>query len=89
VILALVPPDLARCQCEWPDLTHPTFGPKPITRCEQAPTVVAFQKRVPGDPEPTGAMSLCAEHRLMIDHMFPGQCYYRQVTSEKKLSGYA
>ena len=88
VILALVPPDLARCQCEWPDQTLPTFGPKPITRCEHAPSVVAFQKRVPGDLNPSGAMSLCDEHKLMLDHMFPQQLFYRRVTSEKKMGSY-
>lgn len=85
VILALVPPDLSRCQCEWFDQSKPTFGPKPLVRCEQPPSVVAFQKRAQDGGEPTGAMSLCEEHRVMIEHMFPGQCYFRKVTSEHKI----
>lgn len=88
VILALVPPDLTRCQCEWADQSMPTFGPKPLVRCEAVPEVVAFQKRHRGEAEPTGAMSLCEEHRTMIEHMFPGQCYFRKVTTEKKIGSY-
>lgn len=83
VILALTPPDLARCQCEWLDQTQATFGPRPVVRCQHPPTVVAFQKRS-RDEEPTGAMSLCADHRVMLSHMFPGQLYYRLLTHDGK-----
>lgn len=89
VILALVPPDMGRCQCEWPDLTQETFGPKPIVRCEQPPTVVAFQKRVAGDSTPTGAMTLCEDHRVLIEHMYPDQCYFRRITTERKIGSFA
>lgn len=89
VILALVVPDLSRCQCEWPDQTVNTFGPKPIVRCAEEPTVVAFQKRDPDDDATTGAISLCDEHKVMIQHMYPGQCYFRKITPEKKIGDFA
>lgn len=85
VIYALVPPDLTQCQCEWPDPAQETFGPRPRQRCEQAPTVVAFQRRRTDDSSPTGAMSLCDDHRVMLEHMFPRQLYYRTITSDKKI----
>jgi hypothetical protein len=80
VILALVPPDLLRCQCEWPDTTMETFGPKPIIRCDHPPSVVAFQKRHRADHEPTGMMALCNDHRVLVEHMYPNACYYREIT---------
>lgn len=89
VIMALVVPDLERCQCEWPDQTIITFGPKPIVRCDTKPTVVAFQKRDPEADDTTGAISLCDEHKVMIEHMYPGQCYFRRITSEKKIGDFA
>ena len=88
VILALVPPDMERCQCEWPDTTTSTFGPKPMVRCGDEPTVVAFQKRVVNDATPTGAMSLCDDHKVMIEHMYPNQCYFRRINSEKKIGDF-
>lgn len=87
VVIALVPPDLSRCQCEWPDTEVHTFGPKPIVRCAEEPTVVAFQRRMVDDDTPTGAMSLCADHRILIEHMYPGQCYFRALSAEKKIGG--
>ena len=45
------------------------------------PTVVGFQKRVRGDYEPVGAMALCADHRVLVDHMFPQQLFYREITT--------
>jgi hypothetical protein len=81
VILALVPPDLTRCQCEWADATMETMGPRPRVRCEQMPTVVGFQKRARGDYDPVGAMALCGDHRVLVDHMFPGQLFYREITT--------
>lgn len=86
-ILALVPPDLHQCQCEWPDISIQTFGPKPIVRCDQEPTVVAFQKRSKSDEHPTGAISLCHEHHIMVEHMYPHQCYFRHISPEKKIGG--
>jgi hypothetical protein len=88
VILTLVPPDLTRCQCEWRETTAETFGPKPLVRCGLPPTVVAFQKRAHSD-EPTGAMSLCDDHRVMIEHMYPNQCYFRIITPDKRIGGLA
>lgn len=87
VILALVPPDLLRCQCEWLDATVATFGPKPLVRCDHEPVVVAFQKRVRGDSEPTGAMALCEDHRVLLEHMYPGHLYYRRISREKQIGG--
>jgi len=87
VVMVLIFPDVLRCQCEWPDQTVNTFGPRPLIRCEQAPTVVAFQKQEPGDTTPTGAISLCADHQILIEHMYPGQCYFREITAEKKIGG--
>lgn len=87
VVLALVPPDLERCQCEWPDQEIVTFGPRPRVRCDQPATCVAFQKRAQDDDTPTGAMSLCDDHRLLIEHAHPGQCYYRVITHDKKIGG--
>ena len=89
VIVALVPPDMDRCQCEWRDQTIETFGPKPTVRCEQEPTVVAFQKRDPDDEAATGTISLCDDHKVMVDHMYPGQCYFRRITTEKKIGDFA
>lgn len=89
VIVTLVPPDMERCQCEWHDTTVNTFGPKPIVRCDQESTVIAFQKRDQTEHQPTGAISLCDEHRIMIEHMYPGQCYFRRITSEKKIGDIA
>ena len=85
VVLTLTPPDFTRCQCEWPDATAPTFGPKPMIRCDQTPTTIAFQKRLRDNPDPTGMVALCDEHRVMVEHMWPGQCYFRQITLEKKM----
>jgi hypothetical protein len=87
VIIALTPPDLLRCQCEWSDTHLQTFGPRPVVRCEEEPTTVAFQKRGTEDDGPTGAMALCDDHRLLIEHMYPGQCYFRAITAEKKIGG--
>lgn len=89
VIVALVPPDLSRCQCEWRDTEVETFGPKPIVRCDQEPSVIAFQRRSRDEDQPTGSISLCANHKTMIEHMYPGQCYFRQITSEKKIGDVA
>jgi hypothetical protein len=83
VIYAVVPPDLARCQCEWRDQSQETFGPKPGMRCDQRPTVVAFQKRVRGIDEPTGAIALCDDHKVLLQHMYPQMCYFRKITSGK------
>lgn len=84
-IFTLVAPDMTQCQCEWADPHHETFGPRARVRCEQSPTVVAFQRRRMDDNQPTGTMSLCDDHRIMIEHMFPKQCYYRVITSDKKI----
>jgi hypothetical protein len=89
VVVALTPPDFKRCQCEWPDQTAATFGPKPIIRCDQAPTVIAFQKRPRLEGSPTGMIALCDEHRVMIEHMYPGQCYFRTLTLDKKIGDIA
>ena len=89
VIIALVPPDMEKCQCEWPDNSVVSFGPKPTVRCDQESTVVAFQKRDPNEDAPTGAISLCDELRIMIEHMYPGQCYFRRITPEKKIGDIA
>lgn len=85
VVHAIVAPDMHQCQCEYPDPSmEATFGPRPRLRCQEEPTVIAFQKRAQQD-EPTGAISLCDDHRVLIDHMYPGQCYYRRVTPEKRI----
>ena len=80
----IVQPDLQRCQCEWRDLDVETFGPKPFTRCEQEPSWIAFQKRT-NDEEPTGMCSLCDDHKVIIEHLYPGQCYFRLITDERKI----
>ena len=89
VIVTLAPPDLNCCQCEWRDTSIETFGPKPIVRCEEEPTVVAFQKRAREDGTPTGCISLCDVHRTLFEHTFPGLLYYRRVTAEKRIGGFA
>lgn len=88
VIVAVVPPDLMQCQCEWRDTTFDTFGPKPILRCREEPSVVAFQKRDPHDDTITGAISLCDDHMVMLEHMYPGQLYFRRISSEKKIGDF-
>jgi len=89
-VILTAPPDLTRCQCEWRDTSgEVTFGPKPLVRCDQEPTVIAFQKRNPDEDNPTGAISLCDEHRALVDHMYPHQCYFRQITSDKKIGDFA
>jgi hypothetical protein len=85
VIHTLLPPDLHQCQCEWPDTSVQTFGPRPLIRCEAAPTVVAFQLRHPDADTPTGAIALCDTHRILLDHMYPDQCYFRRLTSDHAL----
>lgn len=89
VFTVLAPPDLSRCQCEWRDTTLDTFGPKPVVRCEEEPTVVAFQKRDPDSVRPTGVLSLCDVHHVLVEHLYPGQCYYRRITSDKKIGDFA
>ena len=88
VIVAVVPPDLTQCQCEWRDTTFDTFGPKPILRCREEPSVVAFQKRDPHDDMITGSISLCDDHKVMLEHMYPGQLYFRRISSEKKIGDF-
>ena len=89
-IVLLAPPDLSRCQCEWRDVSHDlSFGPKPLIRCDDEPTVIAFQKRDPDDEQPTGAVSLCDAHKAMVEHMHPDQCYFRRITSDKKIGDFA
>lgn len=82
---AVVPPDLTQCQCEWPDPAAHTFGPQPRVRCQTEPTVVAFQKRQIDNAAPTGAISLCDDHRVLLEHMHPGQVYYRLITPERTI----
>ena len=89
-ITLLVPPDLTRCQCEWRDTSGDlSFGPKPLVRCDEEPTVIAYQKRNPDEDSPTGAISLCDQHKAMVDHMYPNQCYFRRITSDKKIGDFA
>lgn len=85
VVVALVLPDLTQCQCEYPDTAVDTFGPRQRLRCDQEPTVVAFQKRLSDGDQPTGAISLCDDHRVVIEHMYPGQCYFRRITTDRKI----
>jgi hypothetical protein len=88
VIHVLAPPDMSQCQCEWPNTTLATFGPKPIARCMEEPTMIAFQKRPEGSNEPTGAMSLCDDHKVMLEHMYPGHLYFRRITTDKKIGDF-
>jgi hypothetical protein len=88
IVTVVIPPDLERCQCEWPDPAATGVGPRPWVRCTQTPTVLAFQKRPSGGEAPTGVMSLCEEHRIVVEHMYPGQAYYRKITPEKRIGGY-
>jgi hypothetical protein len=87
VIPTVVIPDLSQCQCEWPDTSVPSIGPLPRKRCDSEPTVVAFQKRGNSMDDPTGAISLCDDHRVLVEHMYPHQCYFRRITPEKTIGG--
>lgn len=84
VILTLTPPDLRLCQCEWEDDVV-TLGPRPRVRCDQEPAYVAFQKREADSDGPTGAMSVCENHKTLLEHMWPHQCFFRRITPEGKI----
>lgn len=60
--MKLISPDLKRCQTEWLDGSFMTLGPRQYVRCEAAPSWIARERK-----KPHGEMSLCREHRVVLE----------------------
>ena len=66
----LLPPDLCRCQTyrpsTWPDMpSFMTLGPVSWSRCENAPTWLAVERKT------GGSMCLCDECKQVCASVFP------------------
>ena len=75
----LIPPDPERCQTEWTGGSFMTFGPRPMVRCSERPTWIATQKA-----EPRGSMSLCDEHKKVLQAKRRGVATFQTIAEWKK-----
>lgn len=73
-----VQPDFSRCQCEWKGGSFMTLGPRQIERCPNQPTCIATEAK--GDAHgQRGSMSLCSEHRGVLEQKQPGRTTFQEI----------
>lgn len=78
----LTPPDPKRCQA-IKRVGAFAFGPPSDTRCSNAPTVIATEKK-PGKDGLVGSMSLCDACSQILRIQQPGFAKFDAITVPKK-----